>query len=533
MASQQLRISDHAIINAIHRRLPESALFLYAAALIYVSLVPFDFSRTANFSAGARYVGRLQLNALNLPDIFANLAVYMPLGALCFMALRAAGRRATTALVASVILSAGISLGVEHAQVFTRSRVAAWPDFACNVLGALVGAVVTATWFGRFLGAINRGREAARRNWWSAVSKGAVCVAVLAFLRPFDVAVDLPRTVLRAMPPDIHPLAGWDRIPHQVEAQAREGRLDTALALERYRFEYALERVSEVATYAGLTILLAFGGFGPGARGRRSSLYVRTAMVIVFVGALVTTIRVGLASHGFDAAHFYCALAGWLVGTMAAELMVLRHREAAGADGPPSSFDHLPPIIVCLSIVAGLALAVLHELAPMDFGTSSGGISLSNTRLNWVPFKSHFLSRPNDAFYDLSGEFLLYATLGLCTSHLLCRLLTARWRLQAALSVCLVAGAACVFEALHLTMASRHADVTNIVVAAFAAACASILMQWMVDYRQHLNAGQPDDPLTRLLTEGPGYRPLPTPSPRGSRRSDASPTDRAESRSRD
>lgn len=530
MAGLRVPISEHRLIDVIHRRLPESVLLLYMAAMAYVSLVPFDFERTPTFSANARYVGRLQLDTLNAPDLFANIGVYVPLGALAYMALRIQGRRTVTALVASLILAAGLSLGIEHVQVYTRSRVAAWPDFACNAVGGLLGAVVTAVWFGHFLRMRKRSREAARRNWWSAVAKGGVCVAMIAFLRPFDVAVDLPRTVLRALPLDLHPLAVWDSIPEKVERQTREGRLNTAFALDRYRAEYLLERASEIAVYAGLTVLLSFGGYLESRR--RSSAHVRAAMVVISMSVLVTMIRLGLASHGFDAAHFYCALAGWLAGIIAAEVMVLRDRPQAESDDPPRAFDALPRGFAWCAMATALGLVALHELAPMDFGSAAGGVALSNPRLNWVPFKGHYLSRPNDALYDLSGEFLLYLVAGLCVANVVSRLRLG-WRKQFALTVLLTAGLAGAFAAAHLTMASRHADVTSVVLAAFASATASIFARWMADYRRHLTQRSVDDPLTRQLIEGPAYRPVPVRAPYGSPRSDASRTDRAELRARD
>lgn len=79
-------------------------------------------------------------------DLLANIAVYMPLGFCLTLALRRLPGRFTAPLLA-VLLSAGVSAGLEAVQTWLPSRVPSNIDLACNAVGGLLGAV-WAQWVG-------------------------------------------------------------------------------------------------------------------------------------------------------------------------------------------------------------------------------------------------------------------------------------------------------------------------------------------------------------------------------------------------
>lgn len=73
-------------------------------------------------------------------DLAANVAVYLPLGFFVALALyRLPGR--FTAVCCAVLLSGGLSLGLETLQNWLPSRIPSNLDLACNTLGSLFGAI--------------------------------------------------------------------------------------------------------------------------------------------------------------------------------------------------------------------------------------------------------------------------------------------------------------------------------------------------------------------------------------------------------
>ena len=78
-----------------------------------------------------------------LIGLAGNVVVFMPLGAALALALggRPAGRR----LLLATFIGAGLSLGIELAQLAIPSRVTAVDDLLLNTVGTAVGAVVGLT----------------------------------------------------------------------------------------------------------------------------------------------------------------------------------------------------------------------------------------------------------------------------------------------------------------------------------------------------------------------------------------------------
>jgi len=104
------------------------------------SLTPFRFAPEA--WANWRF-GALELTELNRADALANIAVYLPMGALLFAALR---RRLPALLSAAiaVAVTGGLSFSMESLQAAILTRFPSWSDVALNVLGSVVGIVLAA-----------------------------------------------------------------------------------------------------------------------------------------------------------------------------------------------------------------------------------------------------------------------------------------------------------------------------------------------------------------------------------------------------
>jgi len=492
-------ISDEPIIRAVHRRLGDILLVVYALMVVYVSFVPFDFKGASLGTPGAGTVLGLHVARGSLPDIFANIGLYMPLGVLCFIA---GMRRLKSKLLcgAAAVLAAGLlSYGVEFGQQWVASRVSSWPDVVANGLGAWLGVMAAGVWLGEIKRTLRRSHLTLARNWPLTVAKALACLILLLHLRPYDVVVDTFHTAADVRHADLSPMAGWRGLDERVAREVAAGRLRGMQELPRARWEYAIDRVVDVAGYAGLSILLAVG-LTPQFRRRRGAMFAWIGFVVVSLAMMVVLFRVFLISHGVDTSHFYCGIVGWLVGCAMARWAHGRSPEAAGQ----SLTRVLSPRVAVVATAFTLATVLLYELVPFDFQTSSATAGF-DSRFCAIPFDWHFAGRPNDAFYDISGDVLRYGAVGVCLALLMAHRTGRPWRRQL-VAVVAITGVLCVaLETLHFGMASRGADVTTLVIALAASFAGTVAVRWLSDFRVYASRAFAEDMLTRQLIEGATY----------------------------
>ncbi len=507
--SAQGPISDEPLINAIHRRVVELVFVLYAIVLVYMSFVPFDFTRTAAFD-GRGVIWGLALQPFSIPDILANIAIYVPLGALFFAVLRRCGLGRIVATMVTLLFATLLSFLVEQGQHWVASRVSTWVDVTCNALGAALGAVMIAVSEGAIRRILVKSKWAAQRNWWLTLAKGAVCLLLLINLRPYDAVVDAFDTAANLRHADVSPLARWHDLRAEVARDVGIGRRLDMNDLNRVRWEYGLDRVVDTVAYAGVAALLLLG-LAPTFK-TRWALCLWTGFVTVSLAMMVTLIRIFLISHGLDTAHFACGLIGWPLGC-AAGFVIMRALARRRREEGRTSLD-LPrgwqPAIIAVVV----AVVLLYELVPFDFGTGRGSEEATNAaRLCMLPFEAHFHSRPNDAFMDISGEVLRYGILGACLAMALWMRSHNGWRRQLLLVVGAVAISGAVLEASHLVMASRQTDLTTLVLAVFGGFAGCVAVRWIHDFRGSIAVVEADDLLTSQLIEGETYKPLPAIEP--------------------
>ncbi|MCB9851755.1 MAG: VanZ family protein [Phycisphaerales bacterium] len=520
MQPARLDISDEPLIRAIHRRAAILGFLLFAAALAWMCFVPFDLTRHPYNPPHSRRVGYLLLTGLSLIDVFANIGIYLPFGGLCLLALRSLRANRFLAIIGATLTAAAFSLSVEHAQYFIASRVASWIDVFCNVTGAAVGATITAAFEPILRLIFRRFTASAQRNWWAVIAKGAVCALILIHLRPYDIVIDKGSAAAGLLRADFNPAAAWNALPETAAKLVKEGRIE-ARERSRMELEYLLDRVTDIASYAGLTILLWLG-FRP----RRFFGYVRavggSAFVVLCTAFTITLLRQFLASHGLDTAHFVAACAGWIIGAVLS-LMLLRNVSEEASSANPSFNFRLPRSIGTLGACVAIAAILGYELVPFDFNTTGIAKTGMFEKVNLMPFMVHFHSRPNDALYDISGECLIYSAVGLCIAGSLYRRTRLRWRTQFVVTVVGTAAISAALQIAHLFMLTRRTDVTTVLLATISAATMSLGLKWLTDYRRFVSTRYADDLLTRQLIEGETYDKNALKSLE-KRRSDASPS---------
>ncbi|HEV8096837.1 MAG TPA: VanZ family protein, partial [Burkholderiales bacterium] len=131
-------------------RFPRLALGVYVLLVAYASLHPLS---------GWRDPGTPALAFLTAPlprwvtpfDVVSNVLGYLPLGALCTLALHPRWK-GFAAILAALTCGAGLSVVLETAQTFLPARVPSNLDVLANAAGALAGGIVGVLLGPRFLG---------------------------------------------------------------------------------------------------------------------------------------------------------------------------------------------------------------------------------------------------------------------------------------------------------------------------------------------------------------------------------------------
>jgi len=106
-------------------------LLVWLASALVVTLAPFGPLRPP---APLEFPGD---SRVGLFDVFANIALFVPFGALTVLA----GRKRSTAMLFGLLLT----FGVESAQRFLEPRCPSWLDVAANAAGAALGACFAGT----------------------------------------------------------------------------------------------------------------------------------------------------------------------------------------------------------------------------------------------------------------------------------------------------------------------------------------------------------------------------------------------------
>ncbi|MEE8384418.1 MAG: VanZ family protein, partial [Dehalococcoidia bacterium] len=502
-------ISDEPLINTVHRMVAEIVLTAYVAVLAYTCFVPFDFTRHPPPRSGPGFLWGLAFTSFNLPDILANIALYTPLGALAYAVFRRQRLGRVTSGVLVLLAASLFSFLVEQGQYFVRSRDSSWVDVTTNGLGILLGVVLMGMWEAQIRRVLMRARRSVQRNWWLALAKAAVCIVLLVHLRPYDIVVDVYHTAGQLRHAEISPLAGWKSLPARTTWEVRRGwRYKGTHELPRVRWEYALDRVANVAAYAAVIMLVAIGLAAQFSS--RAALYLWSGFVGISLAAMITVIRIFLISHGLDTAYFFSALLGWPLGCGLAHAVLASKANMPSEDDPQPQPTRVPPALGIMAIGFALAMVIVYELVPFDFG---GGAALDSPfatrRVCLLPFKAYFTSRPNHAFHDISGELLRYAVIGVCLAMVLRQRRAGwPWRRQLWTAVAATGAAAVILECVHLIMATRQTDITTIILAIGGGFAGAVAVRWASDYRASLSVVLADDLLTGQLIEGDAYQEL-------------------------
>lgn len=417
---------------------PAYAALLGLVTVVYGSLLPFDWR-----PAPPQGAWRALLEAPWLPlgpgsraDWVANILLYIPLAFfgsawLAGAAPRlSAGLRAITVLLFCVVTA----LAVEYAQVYVAPRTVSRNDLLAELLGSLAGAGLWLAAGGRVQALASGWAQGGRYAWQAAaVLYGLAYVAVALF--PFDFVNS--RGELAARLASVHTLL-----------QPCGG------------LRCLLKLAAEVAITVPLGLLIAARLPAPrllsgAVAGAALGLALEAAQVLlasgVVQGASVITRALGVACGAALYAHFPWSAVGRWRGALRPLILLA-----------------LPAYALLLAWAGGwhgekMALdAALGELKPAAF----------------LPFYFHYFSSESGAVISLLRNAALYAPIGLAW---------AGWwwagggRGGAPVAPAAASGglSALVVELGHLLSPVKHADPTNLLIAAAVAAGTCAVIAWL------------------------------------------------------
>jgi VanZ family protein len=396
------------------------AVLSYALLVAYGSLYPFSGWRTRGVDPFSFLLAGVP-DDLSAPDLFVNVAAYVPLGfLLCLVLLR---RRAVWfATLFSIVFSTSLSLGMESLQSFMPARVASLVDLVVNAGGAIVGAAL-----------------ALLIHWWRA-AHGRLKALRNGLLRHGDFA-DMAFAVAA--------LSMFVMLGPLIPSLDAAGRLMSVAPAWRAFLDVSQFDVLAVIAYAlqllGLLSLCAVALRSDIPRLAVLSAVLTAALLFKFA---VAVLYLNVPFHSWIVSGK--ALFGIVAG-IAAFALLLRRSEAVVAGAG------------CIGLMASY---VILQLADGSADRSSL-MGASVHPMNWIPFSGQM--HGSTGIIDIVAALASFLSLGLLANAVTPYL---RRPLVIGAGTVLVAGLALGTEWMQQQVPGRYADATDAVLATLGWMCA-------------------------------------------------------------
>jgi len=424
---------------------------LYAAALVYLSLLPFEFKPQTLAEAWERFraIPFLALGLLDRADWIANLVAYIPLGFLLAAALDGRGRRAL-AFVGATAMALVLAVAIEFTQLFFAPRTVSLNDLVAELIGAAAGA---AAWplLARRLDAwahevrAGGGRATLALLWAYAVGY------VLISLFPYDFlmnAAELGEKIRSGA-------HGWLFAPG--ECGALTG--------------CTLKLAAEVLAVAPIGWLLA--SYGGRLRARLGTGLAAGALL----GIALEAAQFLIASGQTQGASVLARASGVALGVLARRVLPALGVEGVVRAGRILSIAGIVPYLALLAFAAGW------------FGARPMGFDEALARLptfGYLPFHYHYFSTEARAVASAVTYAALYAPVGVAAW------LWLRGRAGgAAIGAVLAAVLALAVEFSKALLPGKHPDVTDALIAAVSAWLAFRALEIATSAERAISPAQP------------------------------------------
>ncbi len=392
-------VNIHPAPRFLARRYVELLTGMAVLFVLQTGLVPFHFT-SGPAALGGRTFFSLHVSHVTIPDVAANIFLYVPVGLLIHASLRRRRRRAAPFLT-TLLFAGGLSAGVEWLQAYSPERVSSLFDLAGNVTGAAMGASLSAVGCRLLQHALAAALFEAHQRPQALFVKGYVLLLVICSAVPFSFSLDAGRIRQAVRNAVVVPFGGLS-IEREQAAKAIAG--GDQLAFERFRWQ-SMKHGSHWAAEAASFLLLAWlihwilrgdYRFGRGA----------TAGLIAYLGGLLAVglsmLQFFIVSRGFDVTDILFRLAGLTAG-LATKSIVFTDCDEAFQRGT------IRRRVANLGFVAVVAYIFYNGLIPLSFRWDAHGPAVFHAPETTLPFFAHFLARFDLMMTDVMEKFVGYA----------------------------------------------------------------------------------------------------------------------------
>ncbi len=427
----------------------------YVAFVIYGSLVPLQYKARSMDSAIAAFqnIPFLKLGLESRADWVSNGVLYVPVGILTVLALRALWPRLTSwvALPVALIFCAVLAIGVEFTQLFFPPRTVSQNDLMAELIGSVIGLMLATRFSSWFASVFNSLLQDSQRLFHLALD--AYVLAYLAFaLFPFDFLLSASEIAIKAN----SNLWGWllagsgNRPSIVVLRLAAEIVLTLPLGwwLARAMRERASRRRASRALKRLAPDSTAHDHRGHSHHHPPRHKYGSAIACGLALGLLLETAQFFIASGTSQGLSVLTRLVGVVAGSVLSRYAIGWKLEDGAQLIRRFGWMLLLPYLLALLEVNGW------------LGTRWQGVDYAHEqwgKVNFMPFYYHYFTTEAVALFSLSAAIVSYFPLGVMVWA------TGRHAGGAALVAMLVAG---VIEAGKLFINGSHPDPTNLLIAA-------------------------------------------------------------------
>jgi VanZ family protein len=453
--------------------------------IVYGSLVPLDFNPRPLDDAWQAFLG-IQYFALGVDsraDWIANGVLYLPLAYLLSAALGARHRPPLAkAILASIVFlfCASVAVGVEFTQLFFPPRTVSMNDLIAELIGSLIGIVVCLIWGGK----LGRLRTEMLRGGTGAIRAAAVIYLlayVSASLFPYDFYISAAE-FSQKFNSDTY---GWLLAPASCE-----------------RFTVCGVRLlAETIIVIPLGILLSLTLGEAARRPKATAFWCGLAL-----GLVMEVTQLFMASGVSQGLSLLTRAAGLALG-------VTLHRRS-NTQWLAKWLPYVGPLLALLCAPYLLALMWLSGW----FSAAWGGIERAGASLdtvNWIPFYYHYYTTEQGALRSLLVNAAMYMPLGFGYWAWTIRRSSTYSNGTALIPALIAAPLAGILESGKLFVQGKHADPTDVLIAAFAAAGAYLFAVQAQRWSLQETAAPAPETVQRLpatgshgITKSMGARPL-------------------------
>jgi VanZ family protein len=466
------RFSRHKVIHHLHIHGISLVSAAYVLYLLFGCWVPFDWSLTTADAIRPTFdLGRAESGTA---DIFTNVALYVPAGALFFVMSLSRGRGTKFSAIQALLLAASLSLAIEAGQKFLHTRFSSTTDWMCNTTGACIGILIA--WFGRelILRGLNRYTHELEHHPVVAGTKLYAIFVLIVGISPFLPIYDMAHLIRVWKEASYIP---FSELGHQRTAATtllESGNIDAYwatmrdlwLMIVRWFFEAALFVCLGFAVCRSFIRQTRFGHVGS----------IGFACIVCFwLATALSVVQIFILTRGFYATDIVARTLGAVLGASVAGCF--RREKDDTVTLSWAWRMRIAPVVV----VTMLAIIVLNGIIPFAFELDMQRTEAQLWSPKVLPFYSYYIAKPYVAAADLLNKSIHYLILATALSGAWVNLRERTLKLRAIV----IAGAACtIATALELSQVfnqGRIATLTDPVLATVAAVAGVTLEQYLTD----------------------------------------------------